>query len=131
DGRHRPRGDTMATSDKPRFAGDVPTDLVPVIRRSGILTDRQFEDLRNRVLDGSYPFDPRSLAECLVRDGLLTPYQVRRLLANKPLGMVVGKYVIQDRIGSGSMGRVFKARHQLMDRLVALKIIAPEIASNE
>ncbi len=45
--------------------------------------------------------------------------------------MVLGKYVILDRIGSGSMGRVYKATHQLMGRVVALKIIAPEIVSNE
>ncbi len=38
---------------------------------------------------------------------------------------------ILDRIGSGSMGRVYKAHHAMMDRIVALKIIAPEIASNE
>ena len=29
------------------------------------------------------------------------------------------------------MGRVYKAHHAMMDRVVALKIIAPEIASNE
>ncbi len=45
--------------------------------------------------------------------------------------MILGKYVILDRIGSGSMGRVYKATHQLMGRVVALKIIAPEIVSNE
>ena len=29
------------------------------------------------------------------------------------------------------MGRVYRAHHVMMDRVVALKIIAPEIASNE
>ena len=29
------------------------------------------------------------------------------------------------------MGRVYKAHHLMMDRVVALKIIAPEIATNE
>jgi serine/threonine-protein kinase len=45
--------------------------------------------------------------------------------------LIVGRYIILDRIGSGSMGRVYRAHHVMMDRVVALKIIAPEIASNE
>src|SRR5262249_47236031 len=61
----------------------------------------------------------------------LTQYQARRFLAGKPHGLLVGRYIILDRIGSGSMGRVYKAHHQMMDRVVALKIIAPEISSNE
>ena len=64
-------------------------------------------------------------------DEILTVYQARRFLNNKPHGLLVGRYIILDRIGSGSMGRVYKAHHQMMDRIVALKIIAPEIASNE
>jgi serine/threonine-protein kinase len=120
----------MATSDKPKAAEDVPPDLLPVIRKSGILTDRQFEELRARVLRGDLPFAARELASRLVRDNVLTEYQAKRFLSNKPYGLTVGRYVIQDRIGSGSMGRVYKAQHQLMDRLVAIKIIAPEIVTN-
>src|SRR5262249_25867364 len=52
-------------------------------------------------------------------------------LNNKPHGLLVGRYVIMDRLGSGSMGRVYRAYHHMMDRHVALKIIAPEIVSNE
>ena len=66
-----------------------------------------------------------------MNDEILTVYQARRFLNNKPHGLLVGRYIILDRIGSGSMGRVYKAHHQMMDRVVALKIIAPEIASNE
>ena len=43
--------------------------------------------------------------------------------------MILGKYVILDRIGSGSMGRVYKATHQLMGRVVALKILPPQAAT--
>ena len=120
----------MAASEKSK-SSEAPHDLLPVIRNSGVLTDRQFTDVRAKVLAGDYPNEPKALADRLVREKLLTDYQVRRLLANKPSGMVLGKYVILDRIGSGSMGRVYKAQHQLMGRVVALKIIAPEIVSNE
>lgn len=127
----RPLGTrAMATSETSKPTEDVPLDLLRVIRKSGILGERQFEDLRAKVLAGDYPFDAVQLAQRLVREKVLTPYQANRLLKNKPHGMAVGKYIILDRLGSGSMGRVYKANHLLMGRVVALKVIAPEVASN-
>lgn len=120
----------MATTEMSKPAEDVPCELLKMIRKSGVLSDRQFEDLRDKVLAGDYPYDSKLLAQRLIRDRVLTEYQARRLLKNKPHGLAVGKYVILDRLGSGSMGRVYKANHLLMGRVVALKVIAPEIASN-
>jgi serine/threonine-protein kinase len=121
----------MATFEKPKPSERVPVDLLPVIRESGVLTERQFAEVKARVLRGDYPVEPNALAERLVAEKILTDYQARRFLSNKAYGLVVGRYVILDRLGSGSMGRVYKAHHLMMDRVVALKIIAPEIASNE
>lgn len=121
----------MAIFERPKSTERLPADLVPLLRNSGILTERQLADIRARMLRGDYPLDPIALAERLVEDEYLTIYQARRLLSNKPHGLLVGRYIILDRIGSGSMGRVYKAHHQMMDRVVALKIIAPEIASNQ
>ncbi|WP_422927043.1 serine/threonine-protein kinase [Singulisphaera sp. PoT] len=121
----------MATSDKPRSPESNSADLLAVIRASGVLTDRQFEDVKSKVLSGKYPIGSQELAERLVREKVLTEYQTKRFLNNKSHGMVVGRYAILDRIGSGSMGRVYKAQHLMMDRVVALKIIAPEIANND
>ena len=121
----------MASLDKPKAAEGVPLDLLPVIRSSGVLGDRQLAEIKSKVLQGDYPLDSAALAERLVRDNLLTPFQAKRLLSNRPQGLIVGRYIILDRIGSGSMGRVYRAHHVMMDRVVALKIIAPEISSNE
>ena len=121
----------MATFEKPKPSERVPLDLLPVIYDSGVLTERQFADLRTRVQRGEYPNETEALADRLVEERILTEYQVSRFLKNKSHGLVVGRYVILDRLGSGSMGRVFKAHHLMMDRIVALKIIAPEIVSND
>jgi serine/threonine protein kinase len=121
----------MATFERPKPSERAPTDLLPVIYESGVLSERQFADLRNKVVKGEYPDEPGALAERLVAEKILTEYQVRRFLSNKSHGLVVGRYVILDRLGSGSMGRVFKAHHLMLDRVVALKIIAPEIVTNE
>jgi len=121
----------MATSEKSRAREGGSVDLLAVIRNSGILGERPFSDLKAKVARGDYPSDPVALAECLVQEGVLTSYQTKRFLNNKSHGLLIGRYVILDRVGSGSMGRVFKAHHVMMDRVVALKIIAPEISSNQ
>jgi serine/threonine-protein kinase len=121
----------MATFEKPKPSERVPADLLPVIQQSGVLTERQFADVKARVQSGDLPRESTSLAQKLVDEVILTEYQVHRFLNGKSHGLVVGRYVILDRLGSGSMGRVFKAHHLMMDRVVALKIIAPEIVSNE
>jgi serine/threonine-protein kinase len=121
----------MASSERSRPAENVPLDLLPVIRSSGVLAEKQLAEIRAKVLQGEYPFDSVELAERLVDEEILTSYQAKKFLGNRPHGLVVGRYIILDRIGSGSMGRVYKARHPMMDRIVALKIISPEIASND
>jgi eukaryotic-like serine/threonine-protein kinase len=121
----------MGSHDRPKSAEGVPLDLLSVIRGSGVLGERQLSDIKSKIVQGDYPLDAADLAERLIRDKIITPFQAKRFLSNKPQGLLVGKYVILDRIGSGSMGRVYKAHHPMMDRIVALKIIAPEIASND
>src|SRR5262249_25155684 len=120
---------SMETSDQPKPPVDVPPDLVGLIRRSGVLSDRQFEELSEKIRGGEYPIEARALADRLIAERILTEFQAHRLLRNKAHGLVVGRYVILDRLGEGSRGRVFKAQHRLMGRMAALKVIAPQIAS--
>ena len=58
----------------------------------------------------------------LVERGSLTPFQAQRIERGEPL--VLGNYLLLDRLGEGGMGTVFKARHLRMDRVVALKVLS-------
>ena len=51
--------------------------------------------------------------------------------AELPKGYDVGGFVIEELLGEGSMGLVYKALQKSMNRTVALKIIKPEITANE
>jgi eukaryotic-like serine/threonine-protein kinase len=66
--------------------------------------------------------DEDALADYLLRENLLTRFQVRQLRAGAT-NFHVGKYIVTDCIGRGGNGIVFKARHRLMPRYVALKTL--------
>ena len=47
-----------------------------------------------------------------------------------PGSLLAGRYDIVSRLGGGGMGTVYKAKDREVDRLVALKVIRPELAGN-
>lgn len=47
------------------------------------------------------------------------------------LGVELGQYRIEDVLGGGGMGVVFRAYQETVDRRVALKLLPPEMASDE
>src|SRR5262245_7816288 len=49
-------------------------------------------------------------------------------LADPMLGKAVaGRYRLETRLGAGGMGVVYRAKHLLIDRVMALKLIRPEL----
>ncbi|MCC6421524.1 MAG: serine/threonine protein kinase, partial [Gemmataceae bacterium] len=98
-------------------------DLVRLLLDGGLLEPEQRAALDG--LQAAFP-DPRALARELVQRGWLTPYQVNRLMQGRVEEMLLGPYVLLEGVGEGGMGQVFKARHRVMNRVVALKLIRKE-----
>jgi WD40 repeat protein/serine/threonine protein kinase len=110
----------------------MPVDRLPsfldALRASGLLTQRQLEELAGNPK--AQAGDPVPLARELVQRGWLTKYQASAMLQGRGKDLVLGPYRILDSLGEGGMGQVFKAHHQLMKRVVALKVIRKEKLAN-
>jgi response regulator RpfG family c-di-GMP phosphodiesterase/tRNA A-37 threonylcarbamoyl transferase component Bud32 len=66
---------------------------------------------------------PQLLGSALQEAGLLTAYQLDRVLAGTIHGLVLGNYRVLERMGGGSICVVFLAEHFLMKRRVAVKVL--------
>jgi serine/threonine-protein kinase len=91
------------------------------LRQSGLLDASAYFAAASRHTD---VIRGKVMARRLVEEGVLTRYQAERLLAGQTAGLVLGPYRILDQVGKGGMGRVFKAEHRTMKRIVALKLLA-------
>jgi serine/threonine protein kinase len=100
-------------------------ELLAFLSRADLLTAQQKEEL-SRSLAGRFS-DVRALAAELLRRGWLTAYQVNQLLQGHGQDLLLEPYVLLERLGEGGAGQVFKARHQRLNRIVALKLIRKEL----
>src|SRR5262245_60506694 len=99
------------------------TSLVDALLQHRLLDAKQLEELSGRV--SHFP-DPKALARELIQRGWLTPYQANQLLNGRGQELVLGSYILLERLGEGGMGQVFKARHRSMGRVAAVKLIRKE-----
>src|SRR5690242_16226710 len=98
--------------------------LVEELRQLSLLGPAYEEELTT-TLAGRFS-EPSSLAQELVRRGWLTGYQARMLFGGRGRDLILGQYILLDQLGEGGMGQVYKARHRLLKRVDAVKVIRPE-----
>src|SRR5262245_20656732 len=102
-------------------------DLVEEVCSLHLLEPAQQTQLA--ALQSRFP-EARALAQELLRRDWLTAYQVNQIFQDRGSDLLLGSYVLLQRLGEGGMGAVFKARNWKLGRVVALKLIRQECLSD-
>jgi serine/threonine-protein kinase len=101
--------------------------FVDLIKRSGLVDDERLNQALSGV-DHSVK-DSGIIASSLTKAGLLTEWQSEKLLQGRHKGFYLGKYKLLNHIGTGGMGAVYLAEHQVMRHRVAIKLLPNHLAA--
>ncbi len=99
--------------------------FLDTLSASRILAEHQLAEVRVEAVE----FDSgasKQLARQLVKQGRLTSWQARRLLAGITQ-FHVANYVLEEQVAVSKLGRVFLARHQSLERTVAIRVFHREL----
>ncbi len=92
----------------------------------GVMSEDDLRDWIAAVPVEKRPSDGEQLARELVKQRRLTAWQAQAIYSGKGASLILGNYLILDKLGQGGMGMVLKAEHQRMKRVVALKVLSPD-----
>ena len=144
------RNFTSAAPENAEMHGEDDFGLTAIRGEYGVAVDRLETggDLRTVILNANVSDPDRvavffqenallerspvaSVAARMIQAGILTPFQVKQLLAGKRRGFVLsGKFRVLDVLGVGGMGQVLLCEHLRMRSLVALKVLPPDRLEN-
>jgi eukaryotic-like serine/threonine-protein kinase len=152
--QERVRGSTAPTSDVSRGSGAPKRTAnavqTPPPESNPVTPAPRFDDAAATILDVGSGLDAATMIELPHASEAPTVFEVpaRRAASQAvsspkapasnwnssfllPAGSVLGnRYEILQLLGEGGMGAVYKARDTELDRLIGLKVIRPELASN-
>ncbi len=125
---HRSSDATLTTL--PCWAARMSVPLEQIVKHledSGILAGDTLQDF---IPPKASPKDGQELLRELVRQRKLTKFQAQQVWQGKVKSLVLGNYLLQEKIGQGGMGAVYKAEHRRMKRIVAVKMLPPKMLKN-
>ena len=127
--RDEDRADQLGPVQRTVPSEDPAKTIVPLAKfsdalvESGLLRREEITTFIESLPADRRPQNGKQLAQELFRAKLLTRFQVHAVYQGKTRGLVVGNYVVLDKLGLGGMGQVYTARHTRMDRVVAIKVL--------
>lgn len=98
-------------------------EFIESVTTSGLMDTEDIQSFIATLPMEQHPKTAEDLARELYRQGKLTKFQAQAIYQKKTRGLVVGNYVVLDKLGKGGMGAVYKAQHKRMKRIVALKML--------
>jgi serine/threonine protein kinase len=106
-------------------ANDGPlAELVQFLRDGPFLKKSQLEQITRETARRCQK--PEDLLAELVKRDWLTAYQAKEIEQGRGRSLLLGAYVLLEPLGAGGMGQVYKARHFMMNRTCAVKLILSE-----
>lgn len=94
-----------------------------------ILTPEQVRKVWSEL--GMQNVDLELLRQVLLRNGMLTNYQMDRLLAGETTGYYFGDYKALFLVGAGSFARVFRTVHKETGKVAAVKVLRGRFSENK
>ena len=95
---------------------------------SKLMSQKEIDEFQASLRSDEKPTTAEDLAKVLYRRRKLTKFQTQAVFQGRTKGLVLGNYVVLDKIGQGGMGHVYKAQHTRMKREVALKVLPSHIS---
>jgi len=98
-----------------------------------LCTEEEVQQCRDVMSNLARQGKPASLADALIAQGYITSTQLSRIKSTideaRPSHRIPG-FQILEKLGSGAMATVFKAKQLSLDRIVAIKILPKRLSEN-
>jgi len=105
-------------------------ELVDELSASGLLSQEQSGSCLQQFGMDIDSGDAEAFARKLIEHDRLTRFQASAALQGQCGALIIGDYHVLDIIGAGGMGRIYKGRHRILERLVAIKVMQIAQAAN-